>query len=393
MRMQARSSSSFTYADARGNIFYVWNATLPALPHAPGGDTVAISARHSSEVWPRLVPWDSLPQLLNPRSGYLHNENDSPHFTNAEQLLDASRFPPNHERPRLGLRSQLALELLHSQPRFSLEEVVRLKHSPRMLLADRVKADLLIAARRAAPDAETLRALHLIEHWDNTTAPESRGGVLFESWWRRYTSQAGGAPFREPWTEQEPTTTPIGLARPDLAAEAFAWAVRDTQQRFGSWDVEWGAVHRVRRGGVDVPVAGCSGVLGLLSGADLSRGHRWQPRGERRRRVGPGGGIRKSTPCLLGARVWAERPAGFPAPRRSGGDVRPRGDEASGIHGGRRPARDGAPLPPRSAVGREIAAGCQKGPDQAARLRQTSPPATLGLFCSANGTGIVTSGP
>jgi acyl-homoserine-lactone acylase len=264
MRMQARSSSNFTYADARGNIFYIWNATLPVLPHAPGGDTTAIPARRSSDVWTRLVPFDSLPQLLNPRSGYLHNENDSPHYTNLDQVLDASRYPANHEQPRLGLRSQLALELIHSQKRYSLEELIRLKHSPRMLLADRVKAELIVAVRGSAPDAETLRAVELIDRWDNTTAPESRGGVLFESWWRRYMNQAGSNAFREPWTPQKPTTTPRGLARPEIAAEAFTWAVRETQQRHGSWDVAWGDVHRVRRGDVDVPVAGCSGALGCF---------------------------------------------------------------------------------------------------------------------------------
>jgi acyl-homoserine-lactone acylase len=264
MRMQARSSSNFTYADVRGNIFYVWNATLPVLPHAPGGDTTAIPARRSSEVWTRLVPFDSLPQLLNPRGGYLHNENDSPHYANLNQVLDASRYPANHEQPRLRLRSQLALELIHNRRRLTLEEVVRLKHSPRMLLADRVKDELVAAVRGTAPDTGTLRAIGLIEKWDNTTAPGSRGGVLFETWWRRYESRAGGEAFREPWTAREPTTTPRGLAHPERAAEAFAWAVQETQRRYGTWDVAWGDVHRVRRGEVDLPVAGCSGALGCF---------------------------------------------------------------------------------------------------------------------------------
>jgi len=269
MRMQARPTSNFTYADARGNIFYVWNATLPVLPHAPGGDSTAVPARRSADVWTRILPFDSLPQLLNPRGGYLHNENDSPHYTNLYQPLDPARYPPNHEQPRLGLRSQLALELIHGRRRLSLEEVVRLKHSPRMLLADRVKGELAAAVRGAAPDAETLRALELLERWDNTAAHESRGGVLFETWWRRYAGQAGGRAFREPWTPREPTATPRGLAHPERAAEAFAWAVRETARRHGAWDVAWGEVHRVRRGRVDAPVAGCSGALGCFRVLDF----------------------------------------------------------------------------------------------------------------------------
>jgi acyl-homoserine-lactone acylase len=35
-------------------------------------------------------------------------------------------------------------------------------------------------------------------------------------------------------------------------------------RRYGSFDVAWGEVHRVRRGNVDVPVGGCSSDLGCF---------------------------------------------------------------------------------------------------------------------------------
>ena len=48
MRIRARVNSNFTYADRAGNIFYVWNASIPSLPHASGGDTAAVPARRTS---------------------------------------------------------------------------------------------------------------------------------------------------------------------------------------------------------------------------------------------------------------------------------------------------------------------------------------------------------
>lgn len=266
MRIRGRAVSNLTYADADGNIFYVWNGTLPLLPHPPGGDTAAVPARRTSELWTRVLPWDSLPQLRNPKGGYLHNENDSPHYANLNQVLDPADFPPNLEEPRLRLRSQHALELIHDNRKLSLEDVVRLKHSMRMLLADRVKGDLVAAVRAANPTDEVAVAIGLIERWDNTVAPESRGGVLFEAWWRRYGAGLRGdtALFREPWTPERPMATPRGLRHAGKAAEAFARAVEETKERFGSWDVAWGEVHRVRRGDVDVPVGGCSGALGCF---------------------------------------------------------------------------------------------------------------------------------
>jgi acyl-homoserine-lactone acylase len=263
MRLRARTSSNFTYADRAGNIFYIWNATIPDRPH-PAGGGAPVAARRTADVWTRTVEFERLPQLLNPPGGYVRNENDAPYWTNLHAVMDPADFPPYFEADRLRLRSQHGLELVHNDRRFSLEDVVRVKHSYRMLLAERVKADLLSAVRAAGPPSpEVARAVEVLERWDDTVAPESRGGVLFDVWYRRYRSMLNGAEeFRHPWTRAEPTTTPRGLANPALAAEAFARAVEETRGRYGAVDVPWGEVHRVRRGDVDVPVGGCSGALG-----------------------------------------------------------------------------------------------------------------------------------
>ena len=265
MRMRARVNSSFTYADAAGHVFYVWNAVVPALPHASGGDTAAVPARRTADVWTRYVPFDSLPQLLDPRGGYVRNENDAPYHTNLRQVLDRGRYPANFPEPSLRLRSQLSLQLIGGRRRLSLEDVVRLKHSYRMLLADRVKVELLAAVRGASPAPAVTAAAALLERWDNTSAPASRGGVLFQTWWARYTE--GAVPdsmFAVPWSAAAPAATPRGLRDPARAAQAFAWAVDETARRHGRADVAWGDVHRVRIGAVDEPVGGCSGALGCF---------------------------------------------------------------------------------------------------------------------------------
>ena len=70
--------------------------------------------------------------------------------------------------------------------------------------------------------------------------------------------------FAEPWSAKSPTTTPRGIRFSARAAEAFAWAVQETTRRYGSADVAWGDVHRVRIGRVDVPVGGCNGDIGCF---------------------------------------------------------------------------------------------------------------------------------
>ena len=265
MRLRARETSNFTYADRAGNILYVWNGLVPALPHASGGDSIAVPARNTAEVFTQLIPFDSLPQLLNPRGGYVRNENDAPYHTNLQAILDRAKFPANLPEPSLRLRSQLSLALIDRTKKLSLEQVMTLKNSYRMLLADRVKDELLAAVRAANPAGSERDAAALLAGWDNTAAPASRGAVLFATWWQRYVDGVvADSMFAAPWDVTDPVRTPRGLRDLPRAVNAFTLAVAETARRHGRIDVAWGDVHRVRVGGFDEPVGGCSGALGCF---------------------------------------------------------------------------------------------------------------------------------
>jgi acyl-homoserine-lactone acylase len=264
MKIRALVSQNYTYADRAGNIYHLWNGSMPLLPHDPGGDAATPISR-TGDAWTRLIPFDDLPQWLNPRGGYIHNENDSPHFTNIRGAVNLVNRYPNIEAPSLDLRSQHAIQLIGGTQKFSLEGVIRLKHSYRMLLADRAKADLIAAVKATKPAGDVAAAVTLLQKWNNTVAPDTKGSTIFEAWFGRY---AQGRPdselFAQPWTATVPMKTPRGLSDPVRAAEAFVWAVEDTKKRYGRIDVTWGDVHRIRRGKVDEPIGGCPGRLGCF---------------------------------------------------------------------------------------------------------------------------------
>jgi acyl-homoserine-lactone acylase len=264
MRIRAKFNSNFLYADADGNVFYVWNASTPLLPHEPSGDS-AVFAAGARDVWTELYPWDHLPQLLNPGGGYVQNANDPPYHTNLHEILPRQNYPANFPEPRLGFRSQHSLELVHGPRILSLEDVVDLKHSMTMTLAERVKDDLVVVVRARHPDGEMAEAIELLADWDNRVARESRGGVLFKLWAQRYFDiTPSDQRFREPWSEEDPTRTPRGIGNRSGAAEAFRLALEEAKERFGAWDVAWGDVHRIRAGDLDLPVGGCSSQFGCF---------------------------------------------------------------------------------------------------------------------------------
>jgi acyl-homoserine-lactone acylase len=237
---------------------------MPILPHEPSnGEPVYAAGR--KDVWTELYPWDDLPHLLNPKGGYIQNSNDPPYYTNLNEILEPEEFPSNFPKPRLRFRTQNSLELVHPDRVMSLEEVVELKHSLKMILADRVKEDLVTAVRARNPTGEVAAAIEAVANWDNRTAKESRGSTLFELWASRYFATVDTAfAYREPWTRNDPTRTPRGLGDEVKAADDFEWAIREANTRFGSWDVTWGEVHRIRAGGLDIAVDGCPSNLGCF---------------------------------------------------------------------------------------------------------------------------------
>ena len=271
LAIRAKPSSNFTYADADGNILLFWNASIPLLPHPPSGDS-AVVATSSAQVWTELYPFDQLPHHLNPEGGYVQNANDPPYYSNLFEPLDPDRYPENFEKPVLRFRSQNSLELVHNDRVLSLEDVVALKHAKKMILADRVKDDLVAAVRARHDEGEVREAIDLVAGWDNTVGKESRGSTLFELWSQRYFATTDtAAQFREGWSRDDPARTPRGVGSPESAVAAFEWAVTETGDRWGGWDVAWGEVHRVRAEGIDLPVGGCSSSLGCFRRLDYRR--------------------------------------------------------------------------------------------------------------------------
>ena len=254
-----------TYADVDGNIFYLWNGMVPKRVDDGTDYRFEVPGDGDKYVWSTLHTTDELPQLLNPKGGYVQNCNAPPWWTSLRDPLDPKKFPSYFEPGRaLSMRTMMSLEMLESQPKFSLEDVQRLKFNNRMLLASRVKPDLLAAIRTTASNSpDLMNAAKILEAWDNTTAHASRGGVLFMRFWETYSKEVT-QPYAKPWDAKDPLNTPSGLSFPATALNHLEAAVKYTRQNYGSEDVAWGDVYRIRLHDVDLPSDGADGIYGVF---------------------------------------------------------------------------------------------------------------------------------
>jgi acyl-homoserine-lactone acylase len=253
------------YADREGNIMYLWYGTIPDIPHAKH-EAEAVHARSLADMWTRTHPLEDLPVLVNPKGGYVMNSNSAPYFSNLHAPLDRAAYPAYFEDNRYSLRSQHSMLLIHNEDKYSLEDVVQLKHSQRAVLAERVKADVIRIARLRENAGDLEDAADVLEAWDDTTTRESRGSVLFDFWWREYTKGSDGTGqgnFAQAWVETDPIATPRGIGDEARALAALRSAAEQVEKRYGALDVPWGDVHRLRQAdGTDVAIGGSENYMG-----------------------------------------------------------------------------------------------------------------------------------
>ncbi len=253
--MQTLPMFNICYADKQGNCFYLFNGRFPDRPAGYDWEGT-VPGNTSATEWNHVLPQSRLPALFNPKGGYVQNCNSAPWYTNLNQLIVRKRFPADLTPDFNSLRTQLSLEMIENDPKITLEKMLAYKYNTKLLLADRVKDDLLKAIRGQTINGIALdEAAELLQQWDNTTSRDSKGSVLFTEFWRRYGKQAK-KPYQTPWDETHPATTPSGLGEPDTAREALAEAVKAVKQDYGTLAVAWGDLHRLRRGTLDVPIGG-----------------------------------------------------------------------------------------------------------------------------------------
>jgi acyl-homoserine-lactone acylase len=254
--------SNYTYADADGNILYLWNSRIPKRVDDGTNYELDVPGGTKKYVWRDLHPTRDLPQMLNPPGGYIQNANNPPWYVTLRDPLDPARYPAYFERGELALRPQLALDMIEAREKFTVDDLKRLKYDTRLLLAERVKPALIAALAAAAPLSDDLaEARRLLDAWDSRASADSRGAVLFQRFWYTYQGDVK-QPYAEAWDVKRPAQTPRGLADPGAALKHLADAVKWTRDTYGAADVAWGDANRYRFGDIDLPGEGASSGLG-----------------------------------------------------------------------------------------------------------------------------------
>ncbi len=260
MREGPLPSFNVTYADKEGNIYYLYNALLPV--RAEGYDWEQYLPGNTSEtLWTDYLPFDNLPQVLNPVAGFVQNGNSTPFLT----TTSADNPDPAAYSPTFGIELEMTNRALRARELFNGDESISFAEFEAykfdMGFSEDSDVRGFVNALLAAPapaNADMQEALALLADWDLLTNLESEGatiGVLLLYF--LHENEAAGL------TSWKLVGHEVPLA---LLQQALGETVAHLREHYGRIRVPWGEVNRLRRGEVDLPLGGGPDVLHAIYG-------------------------------------------------------------------------------------------------------------------------------
>lgn len=238
------------YADADGNIGYVYNSAVPRRD--PGIDwRRPVDGSDPGTEWGEYHPLEDLPQVWNPPSGWLVNTNSSPMVATDPVTYARDDFPPYMIGSETdNARARSSRRVLGELEGATFDDFAAAVWDTRLSMADsivsllRAEWDRLESADSApaglaagAPARARLgEAVDRLEAWDRVADAASVETTWFvvglERWWLASRAGASG-PFSH--------------------LEALAGTLDDLESVHGTTEVAWGEITRLQRPPSDDP--------------------------------------------------------------------------------------------------------------------------------------------
>lgn len=253
MAKNALPSINYIYADKMGNIGFIHNGQFPNRDDSWNW-SAELPGDRSDVIWQGYRQFSQVPMMINPKSGFLWNSNNTPMVaTDGDDNLKREDFPQSMGlQDNMTNRSLRIGELTDGKSALSRDVLLDIKfdtyYSERSLAA--LIVEDVLAHDWTQEETMSEAAQHL-EKWNYSVDASNRHaalGVLT--------------------TILEVTAEFSHITPPDRKV-AFRDAVSLLMKNFGTVDVPWGQVNRLVRGNSNLPVDGGPDILRAIYPAEI----------------------------------------------------------------------------------------------------------------------------
>jgi acyl-homoserine-lactone acylase len=242
MELKANSSNNTVYADADGHIAYFHGNYIPKRD-THFDFTKPVDGSDPATEWQGLMTVEEAPHLLDPKSGYLFNVNDSPWNGAGESSLHRQDYPAYVETGQESARGLHAMRLLQGKTDFTLDGLVAAAYDSYLPWFIKPLRALLQAWTNLPANSEMRTSLSpqiaVLRAWDLRWGVDSIATSLAIYWGQEMTNSGHVAGYEDEFS-------PPGVPG-DVALKALAAASDKLKADFGTWQVPWGQINRFQR--------------------------------------------------------------------------------------------------------------------------------------------------
>jgi len=247
LELKANSSNNTIFADSDGDIAYFHGNFIPRRD-TRFDFTKPVDGSNPATDWKGLLTVDELPQLLNPRSGWLYNSNNSPWSGAGASSLRKQDYPAYVESGTETARGLHAVRVLQDKKDFTLDSLITAAYDSYLPWFEK-PIPALLKAWDDAPASDPLRAklaeqIALLRTWNYRWGVTSVPTSLAVFWGEDIRRHAADEARKAGVSAEEYIGTQVSQQR---LLQSLAAASDKLTADFGTWKTPWGNINRFQR--------------------------------------------------------------------------------------------------------------------------------------------------
>ncbi|MGD0445452.1 MAG: penicillin acylase family protein [Edaphobacter sp.] len=247
LELKANSSNNTIFVDSEGDIAYFHGNFIPRRDTS-FDFTKPVDGSNPATDWHGLLTVDELPQLLNPKSGWLYNSNNAPWSGAGPSSLRQQDFPAYVETGTETARGLHAVRVLQNKKDFTLDSLIAAAYDSYLPWFEK-PIPALIKAWDNAPAADPMKSkladqIALLRAWDYRWATTSVPTSLAVYWGEEIRRHTTDDARKTRISVEEYVGT---QASPQQLLQSLAAASDRLTADFGNWKTPWGDINRFQR--------------------------------------------------------------------------------------------------------------------------------------------------